>query len=928
MKFFKSLLPIVFGLIVAPVWAQQIDQVYNEQIKKFTTDPKFLPSSVLDLTTDPKVPSPLAHFGRIIGAEGALHRTDEIYGYFKKLSETSPFISMQEAGTSEEGRKMYLMAIGSKDALKRLDHYKKQLALLADPRKVAGQDLNKILGDTKLVYYLNGGMHSTEMGSPEMLMELAYRLVTSQTDDIKAIRENILVLINPISEPDGWDKQVDWYYRYTKKRTSFEDGFPKSPPYWGKYTYHDNNRDGLQISQAITKTIYKIYFDWHPTAMLDLHESVPLLYISTGTGPYNETIDPIAIGEWQVMADHDMTTLAAQGLPGVFNWAFYDGWYPGYGIWVANNHNSIGRFYETYGNAGANTYLRDLSNQKFAGDAVTSKEWYRPYPATERVYWSFRNNINYMQAGVLASLSYAASNSRLLLKNFYQKGLNSIKKGNEEMPRAFVIPKAQRDPAMAAYLVNQLRGQGIEIHRAEAGKNQGDYVVLLNQPYRNLAVSLLTKQNYPKEAKFPPYDDIAWMMGYLYGVNVTSQDTVKYDLNDLKMLNEDAKYAGEVKGEATNYVLNYKAQNTLLPAIYWLSGQNKAASAVVLDAKTTLDGGKDTLAAGAVVFKNMTANQAKQMAAQFGFDLLPAQTAPTVKQHVVSLPRVAVYHSWFNTQDEGWTRFTFERRGVPYTSIHKDALKAGDLRKKFDVIVIPRMRGNGGDFIHEIDPKFGPLPYTKIPEFPSHGTPDATADMTGGPGFEGVAQLKRFVEEGGVLVALDNSATMMAEVGIARDLEAYNPPTLFHPGSVVQVKARKPDHPVLYGYPEVFSVFKGMGALLQTEKRDRDMMLLQYGTKPLKEDEEYKGLIMGMPDKKADKPDPKTPAKPEAPYVLSGMVRNEQTIIGHGGIFNVPVGAGQVVAFTFDPLHRFLNHQDAPLFWNVLINWNHLRQEK
>ena len=201
------------------------------------------------------------------------------------------------------------------------------------------------------------------MGSPEMLMELAYRLITSQAEEIKNIRNNIIVFINPVAEPDGRDKQVDWYYRYSKSRKEFDDGFKKSPPYWGKYVYHDNNRDGLQISQALTKAIFNSYFEWHPTVMLDLHESVPLIYMSTGTGPYNETIDPITIGEWQVMANHDITSLAAQGLPGAFTWAFYDGWYPGYGIWIANNHNSIGRFYETFGNAGANTYMRDLSDQ-------------------------------------------------------------------------------------------------------------------------------------------------------------------------------------------------------------------------------------------------------------------------------------------------------------------------------------------------------------------------------------------------------------------------------------------------------------------------------------------------------------------------------------------------------------------------------------
>ncbi len=919
-------LALLAGILVASgaVMAQQADDTYNQKIREYTTDPRFLPPTVLNLTDHPTIPSPRKHFGQIIGTPGILHHTTDIYAYYRKLAQTSPQVAMEQIGTSEEGRPIQLVAIGSEEAMKRLDHYKKQVALLADPRKVQPQELEKILGDTKLVYYLNGGLHSPEMGSPEMLMELAYRLITDQSEEIKTIRNNIIVLINPVSEPDGWDKQVDWYNRYTKNRPKYDDGFPKSPPYWGKYTYHDNNRDGIQISQALTKAIYKLYFDWHPTAMLDLHESVPLLYISTGTGPYNETIDPIAIGEWQIMAHHDITTLAAQGVPGVFTWAFYDGWYPGYALWIANNHNSIGRFYETFGNAGASTYLRDLSEQKYAGDPATTREWYRPAPPTEKVYWSYRNNINYMQAGVLASLSYAANNSRLLLKNFYQKGLNSIRKGTEESPRAYVIPAGQRDPSMAAYLVNQLRAQGIEVHKAESGKKQGDYVVLLNQPYRNLAVSLLSKQNYPKEAKFPPYDDIAWTMGYLYGVDVKAEDSVRYTPADLKPVQADVRYAGQVSGSGTNYVLPYKAQNNVLPAMYWLKGQSKTAKAVVLDEKTTLEGVKDTLLAGAVVFKGLTANQARKLSDQFGLDVQATMASPTVKQHDVTLPRVAIYHSWYNTQDEGWARFTFEQRGIPYTSIHKDHLKTGELRKKFDVILIPRMRGSVTDFIHELDTKFGPMPYTKTGDYPAHGFPDATADMTGGPGFEGINNLKQFVEAGGVLVSLDNSSAMVAGAGIARDLKPYEAAGLFHPGSVIQVKARKPDSPVLYGFPETFPIFKGIAPLLQTDKNNRDLMLLQYGTKPLKDEEEYKGPIMGMPDRKPVTEPEKKAAGKELPYVLSGMVRNEQTIIGHGTIFNVPVGAGRVIAFTFDPLHRYLNHHDAPLVWNTLINWDHL----
>ncbi len=912
------LICLIFLMSSPALFAQKIDEEYNKKIKEYTTDPRFLPASVLNLVDDPNVPSPRKYFGQIIGAPGVMHRTSEIYAYYQELAKASPFIKVEQIGTTEEGRAINLVVIGNDESMNRIDHYKQQLAKLSDPRKVSSAEADKIITDTKPIFYLNGGLHSTEMGSPEMLMELAYRLITDQSEDIKNIRENVIVLINPTSEPDGRDKQVDWYYRYTKARTEYDDGFPRSTPYWGKYVFHDNNRDGLQVSQELSKAIFKAYFDWHPTVMLDLHESVPLLYISTGTGPYNDNMDPIAIGEWQVMANHDITTLASQGLPGTFTWAFFDGWWPGYAMWVANNHNSIGRFYETFGNAGANTYLRDLSRQSYAGDPATSREWYRPAPPTELINWSSRNNTNYMQAGVLASLTYTADNQKLLLRNFYQKGVNSIKRGVEENPKAFVIPKEQRDPAMAAYLVNQLRVQGIEVHQANSGSNTGDYVVFLDQPYRNLAVTLLAQQNYPKDAKFPPYDDIAWSLDYVYGVDVKKEDTVKFEKRNMSLVTNDVKYVGNVEGSGNSYVLNYKAQNTVLSAMYWIKSENKKAKISVLDEQQIMNG--DTLQVGSVIFKDITKAQADQMGKDFGFDLKAA--SPNGKQHEVSPPKVAIYHSWFNTQDEGWSRYTFEQRKLPYTSIDKDDLKSGKLREKFDVILVPRMRGSVSDFIYGVDSKLGPMPFTKTAEFPSHGTPDATTDMTGGPGMDGMNELKKFVDAGGVLVTLDNSTTMAAETGIARELKPYNASGLFHPGSVVTTKTRRTDSPIMYGYPEISHVFRGNGPLYQVDKYNRDMMVMQYGTKPLKDEIDYTGPIMGMPDRKVEAPkkdDTKAP-----PYVLSGMVRNEQTIIGHGGIFNVPQGNGRIIAFTFDPLHRYLNHHDAPLVWNVLINWNHL----
>lgn len=908
-------LAFIFSLQTS-LFAQQIDERYNQLIKDFTTDARFLPEKLLNVVDHPTIPSPLKHFGHIIGAEGHVHRSEEIFGYYKKLAETSSMVHMQEMGKSEEGRSFYLVVIADEATIGKLAHYKAQTARLADARITSPEQAKTIIQDSKPIYYVSGGMHATEMGSPEMMMELAYRLVTSPEDEIRQIRENIITVINPIMEPDGWDKQVDWYYRYTKGREKFDDGFPRSTPYWGKYVFHDNNRDGLQISQAITKSIFKGFFEFHPTVMLDLHESVPLLYISTGTGPYNDYVDPITQSEWQVMGNHDVAAVAAQGMPGAFTWAFYDGWWPGYGIWVANNHNSNGRFYETYGNAGADTYLRDLSTSRYAGDLATSKEWYRPDPATPQVLWSFRNNINYTQVGVIASLSYAATNSKLLLENFYKKGYNSLQKGKTEGPKAYSIAKAQRDPSMAAYLANQLIAQGIEVH-----ENDTHYIALTEQPYRNLLVSLMTPTAYPKDAKFPPYDAIAWTLPNLYGVEVETHQELTVQVSELTRVAAGVRYEGKAQGDGSSYLIPYHAQANVLPALYAIKTNNRNAELFVLPNSTEIKG--VLYPAGTILVRKINRSQAEQVAKEFGIDLVPEPlTIMQAALRGVQLPRIAIYHTWFNTQDEGWSRYTFDTNKIPYTSIDKDALKAGNLRSKYDVILIPRVRGTAKNFIHGVDSKYGPMPYTKTAEFPSHGFPSSTADMTGGPGFLGMEQLKKFVEEGGMVIALENSAAILAEAGLVPELSAVSTPSLFHPGSIVRGKARKSIHPILYGYPEDFDLFRGNGPLLQTDKYNRDYMIAQYGYGQLKDEVPYEGPILGMPTvekvEKEEKPSTKNPA-----YVVSGMVRNEQEIIGHGAIFQVPVGKGSIVAFTFDPLHRYLNLHQAPMVWNAIINWNY-----
>ena len=159
----------------------------------------------------------------------------------------------------------------------------------------------------------------------------------------------------------------------------------------------------------------KGFLYWRPVVGHDLHESVPFLYTSTGTGPYNEEFDPIVVNEWNQLAYEEVNELTKRGLPGVWTHGFYDGWAPNYVLAIANLHNAIGRFYETYTSSGADCHTVNLPA------AGLERVWYRPNPPVNGVKWCIRSNINYQQSGVLVALKYVADNRTTFLDNYVTK---------------------------------------------------------------------------------------------------------------------------------------------------------------------------------------------------------------------------------------------------------------------------------------------------------------------------------------------------------------------------------------------------------------------------------------------------------------------------------------------------------------------------
>jgi hypothetical protein len=459
-------LPWIFSLSFAAISMAQSPDIpepgSREAIAAATTDPHFISPLVNYIPQSKTVQSPEKFFNRIMGASGELAGTEKTYAYAKALAASSPRVRVFTIGKSEEGRDIMLLAIADEKGIRDLDRLKASTASLADPRRTDPAAAEKLISTSRPVYYFNAALHSDETGSTEAMLELAYRLAVSEQPMIQRIREQLVVLINPISNPDGRDKMVDWFYRYLKGKTDRNTLPRQSPPYWSKYTFVDINRDTHQQTHETTKAVHRMFHEWHPTVVHDLHEGVPFMMTWNGTGPYNPNIDPITYTEFLQMSMHEVEAMTAMGMPGVSTWNFGEAFAHLYLDSVAMNHNSIGRGYETFGNGSAETEKRAIS------PGATTMEWYRPMPPPHEVTWSARDNLNYQETGALIALDDAATRSKEMLRNFYTKSWDSWQKGLTQPPYAFLIPPDQGDPARVAAMVARLMGQHIEVSRTQS----------------------------------------------------------------------------------------------------------------------------------------------------------------------------------------------------------------------------------------------------------------------------------------------------------------------------------------------------------------------------------------------------------------------------------------------------------------------------
>ena len=936
-------------------WAQgsgqKVDQEYTQKIKEYLRDPRISTELVDHLPASSTVPTPLKFLGRIVGTPGELTYAKDIQRYFEALDKASDRIAVWTIGKTEEGRDMVVLAAADEATIRDLNRYKGMLASLTDPRKTTEEQARGIIRTAMPIYWITSGMHSGETGGPEMVMELAYRLAVEETPFIQTIRNNVITFITPVLEVDGREKQVDTYY-YNKKLPRGGQRLPLV--YWGKYVAHDDNRDGMGQFLALTQNVTKLFLDWKPTVLHDLHEAQTYLYASTGTGPYNESLDPITIDEWWMLANTEVMEMAKRGVPGVWTYGFYDGWVPNYMFFIAHSHNAVGRFYEVASYGPDTTTVR-------AGANVTSREWFRPNPPLPSIAWGPRNNTNIQESAILIALNHVGRNKDIYLENYWLKNKRAVEKGRDGPTYAWVIPAGQRRKADAADAVNELRRQGLEIQRVasdfQAGGvavKAGDFVIRADQPYRTLADMYFALQNYPP-ANPRPYDDTGWTFQLMRNIQVTAVTDKSVLDQKGTPLTADARAAGGIEGSGAVLVVEHTTDNNLMLFRY------RHKDVRMLAAEDDFDAAGHHFRAGAFIIPDAPRATLEPSITALGLSAWAMGAAPTVATHELDLPRIGYVHSWQRTQDEGWVRAVLDTYGIPYTYFGDVKLREGNLRAKYDVIIYPSVGGTASSQVNGIA-KTGdtPLPYNKTDATPNLGAQDQSDDIRGGMGLEGLAELAKFVEDGGTLIVEGATTTIFPEYGLTSGVSIEEPADLYARGTILRGVVADAKSPIAYGYEAQVPIYFSQGPVLNAggggggfggrgggpadvgQNVTPMAQRLRLSPWEQQQGQGQRGRAGGADTSAAGGPGggfggrfggqaagprPRVvlrfPASADQ-MLLSGMLVGGDALANRAQVVDAPLGKGHVVMFAIRPFWRWQTQGTFFLGFNAILNWNDL----
>ncbi len=832
-------------------------------------------------------------FGFRMGTDRELAAWPQIKQYFEDIAAASDRVELVDAGPTTAGNRLIAAIVSAPGNIARLEAIRTANLRLADPRSTSEADARAHASRYPVVVAIGASIHASEIGATQAVNELLHTLATTTDAELVNVLENVVLILFPSLNPDGHVLIVDWYRKW--KGTEFE-GTPM-PWLYHRYAGHDINRDAFMMNMAENRSLAAFFYRrWHPQVFLSMHQMGsrgPRFFVPPNYDPIDPNYDPLI---WRTagLLGHAMALqMEEDGHAGVVQNALYDYYWPGYEDSAPLGHNTVCLLTEV-ASVRIATPIR-LAAADLQGTSRGLPEYRaqinfpNPWAGGD---WTLRHIVEYDLSAAHGLLSAAARFRQDLLQNFYRMGLRAVSAGSRGGPFAFVIPPEQNDPHAAHKLRQLLLDGAVELQRsiepfrvADTVYPTGTDLVLMAQPFRAYAKTLLEKQTYPLRRLVPgavperPYDVAGWTLPMQMGVKVDRYEQT-FEPPPSTKLTRSSIVPASLWGERSR------------PSFYVIDGRGNAASFAInrlhaagVDVSWTtapLDVQGYGYAPGAIVVteapKAKTRELVERIVNELGLRATAVRGMRPQGLTPLARPRVGLYKSWVENVDEGWTRWLLEQYEFAFESLSDQDVRRGGLRARVDVIIVPDQAA---------DRLMNGHPPGTMPE-----------EYTGGLGPSGALALKQFVDEGGTLVTLDSASELAINAlglpvqDLARDTR---PEQFFVPGSIVRLTLDG-SHPLSFGMPSETSAFFAFSSVFEVG-----------GNPPAP------GESATIP------PSARSIGRYAANNVLlSGWLEGEQLIAGRSAVVEAHSGQGRAVLLGFRAQHRGQSHATFRLLFNAI----------
>jgi len=821
--------------------------------------PNVLPSlplalALLTTAAAQDLPTPEQHLGRPVGTDFQLADWDQTRTYFEALS-ASPRLELRRMGTSQEGRDLVLAVISSEENLARSSELRRHSRVLSDPRGRTEAELAAAVEEGKVILFITSAMHATETAAPEMSMELAWNLVSSDEEPWKSAREEVVVCLVPNLNPDGQDHVVSWY-RETVGGPFEATGLLKL---YQKYAGHDNNRDWFMLSLAesrlLTEQLYRV---WRPQVLWDVHQQGSTrerMFVPPFRDPLNPRVDPGILTGIDLIGTRALFDLTREGFEGISTGVSYDMWWNGGNRNVPVRHNVIGLLTEAASvDIATPLFLprSELSPPRGLGSYAPSNQFPDPWPGG---WWTLRKIIDYELGFARSLLGTLAREGELFRRNSLEAARRTIERGRDTAPRAWVVPSDNLDVGAVRRMVQTLLWSGIEIHRAEAAFEAegrtwpaGSLLLRRDQPYGAHLADLFEIQRFPDGHS--PYDVSGWTLPLLMGVERAELVNVpEGEFTRTPTVNDSVEaFSGDAR--------------IGFPQGGWLSLRDTDKWTELI---RTLQRGEP--------MTYVTRDERSGI-------VVPGEQAANLNEEPIVLsgvPRIGVYAPWRGLKNEGWLRWVLDTWQIPYTTIRNETIRGGRLADVVDVLVLPSVSSG------------------QLDDGRAEGT--VASDWTRGLAPEGAVAIEEFVRGGGTLIAMEGSTPWVIDlfrlplVDVSRGEESGE---FSCPGSVLRTVPWQ--HQLTAGLAPSVPVFFSRG----------------HAWRDMTEDErEQRRLTAHAPETLLEW----APAR----LLYSGWIQQPEVIAGRKAWVRARHGEGKLHLFAFRPQYRSWSQAAFHLLFRAML---------